>query len=71
MSAILLQAQAHVCRITDALCRVSIRKTASIALLGLFLERQGIPLLEHGKTKSASALSRFLMGVQVANAAGN
>lgn len=30
------------------------------ALLGLFLEGQGIPLPEHCKTKSASALSRFL-----------
>lgn len=30
------------------------------ALLGLFLEGQGVPLPEHCKTKSASALSRFL-----------
>lgn len=30
------------------------------ALLGLFLEGQGIPLPEHCSTKSASALSRFL-----------
>lgn len=30
------------------------------ALLGLFLEGQGIPLPEHCQTKSASALSRFL-----------
>ncbi len=30
------------------------------ALLGLFLEAQGHPLPEHSKTKSASALSRFL-----------
>ena len=30
------------------------------AMLGLFLEAQGYPLPEHGKTKSASALSRFL-----------
>jgi hypothetical protein len=30
------------------------------AMLGLFLEAQGCPLPQHGKTKSASALSRFL-----------
>ncbi len=30
------------------------------AMLGLFLEAQGHPLPEHSKTKSASALSRFL-----------
>jgi hypothetical protein len=30
------------------------------ALLGLFLEAQGHPLPQHSKTKSASALSRFL-----------
>ena len=30
------------------------------AILGLFLEAQGHPLPEHSKTKSASALSRFL-----------
>ncbi|MDF5732752.1 MAG: hypothetical protein PUP92_33365 [Rhizonema sp. PD38] len=29
-------------------------------MLGLFLEAQGHPLPEHSKTKSASALSRFL-----------
>lgn len=29
-------------------------------ILGLFLEAQGHPLPEHSKTKSASALSRFL-----------
>jgi hypothetical protein len=29
------------------------------AMLGLFLEAQGCPLPQHGKTKSASALSRF------------
>jgi len=29
-------------------------------MLGLFLEAQGCPLPEHSKTKSASALSRFL-----------
>jgi hypothetical protein len=30
------------------------------AMLGLFLEAQGRPLPQHCKTKSASALSRFL-----------
>lgn len=30
------------------------------ALLGLFLEAQGHPLPQHSKTKSSSALSRFL-----------
>ena len=30
------------------------------AMLGLFLEAQGHPLPEHCKSKSASALSRFL-----------
>ena len=30
------------------------------AMLGLFLQGQGHPLPEHSKTKSASALSRFL-----------
>ncbi|HEY9739505.1 MAG TPA: IS701 family transposase, partial [Coleofasciculaceae cyanobacterium] len=30
------------------------------AMLGLFLEAQGHPLPQHSKTKSASALSRFL-----------
>lgn len=30
------------------------------AMLGLFLQAQGHPLPEHSKTKSASALSRFL-----------
>ena len=30
------------------------------AILGLFLEAQGHPLPQHSKTKSASALSRFL-----------
>ncbi len=29
-------------------------------MLGLFLEAQGYPIPEHSKTKSASALSRFL-----------
>ena len=29
-------------------------------MLGLFLEAQGHPLPEHSKSKSASALSRFL-----------
>ena len=29
-------------------------------MLGLFLEAQGYPLPEHSKTKSSSALSRFL-----------
>jgi hypothetical protein len=32
------------------------------AMLGLFLEAQGHPLPEHSKTKSPSALSRFLVG---------
>jgi hypothetical protein len=30
------------------------------AMLGLFLEAQGYPFPEHSKSKSASALSRFL-----------
>jgi hypothetical protein len=30
------------------------------AMLGLFLQAQGYPLPEHSKSKSASALSRFL-----------
>jgi len=30
------------------------------AMLGMFLEAQGYPLPQHSKSKSASALSRFL-----------
>ncbi len=30
------------------------------AMLGLFLQAQGYPLPQHSKSKSASALSRFL-----------
>ena len=33
------------------------------AMLGLFLDAQGHPLPEHSKAKSASALSRFRLGL--------
>jgi len=59
MSAILSQAQALVAGFQTLM--PSIYQQDSLqALLGLFLEGQGIPLPEHCKTKSASALSRFL-----------
>ncbi len=59
MSAILSQAQALVSRLQTLM--PSIYQQDSLqALLGLFLKGQGFPLPEHCKTKSASALSRFL-----------
>ncbi|MDX2255040.1 MAG: hypothetical protein NW214_05945 [Pseudanabaenaceae cyanobacterium bins.39] len=36
------------------------QKASFNAILGLFLEAQGHPYLEHTEVKSASALSRFL-----------
>ena len=59
MSAILSQAQALVSGLQTLM--PSIYQQDSLqALLGLFLEGQGIPLPENCETKSASALSRFL-----------
>lgn len=59
MSTLLSQASALVSGLQ--LLMPSIYQQDSLqALLGLFLEGQGIALLEHCKTKSASALSRFL-----------
>lgn len=59
MSAILSQAQALVSGLKTLM--PSIYQQDSLqALLGLFLEGQGVPLPEYCKTKSASALSRFL-----------
>lgn len=59
MSIILSQAQALVSRL-QALMPSAYQQDSLQALLGLFLEGQGVPLPEHCKTKSASALSRFL-----------
>lgn len=59
MSAIRSQAQALVSGLQTFM--PSLYQQDSLpALLGLLLEGQGIPLPEHCKTKSASALSRFL-----------
>lgn len=59
MSTILPQAQALVSGLQTLM--PSIHQQDSLqALLGLFLEGQGSCLPEHCKTKSASALSRFL-----------
>ncbi len=59
MSAILSQAQSLVAGLQTLM--PSIYQQDSLqAVLGLFLEGQGIPLPEHCETKSASALSRFL-----------
>jgi len=59
MSTILSQTQALVSGLQTLM--PSIYQQVSLqALLGLFLEGQGTPLPEHCKTKSASALSRFL-----------
>jgi hypothetical protein len=59
MSAILFSAQALVSGLQTLM--PSIYQQDSLqAMLGLFLEGQGIPLPEHCKIKSASALSRFL-----------
>lgn len=59
MSAILSQAQALISGL-QALMPSAYQQDSLQALLGLFLEGQGVPLPEHCKTKSASALSRFL-----------
>lgn len=59
MSVILSQAQALISGL-QALMPSVYQQDSLQALLGLFLEGQGIPLPEHCKTKSASALSRFL-----------
>ena len=59
MSAILSQAQALVAGL-QTLMPSKYQQDSLQALLGLFLEGQGFPLPEHCKTKSASALSRFL-----------
>ncbi len=59
MSAILSQAENLVSEL-QTLMPSAYQQNSLQALLGLFLERQGIPLPEHCKTKSASALSRFL-----------
>ncbi len=59
MSAILSQAQALVSSLQTLMPSVY-QQNSLQALLGLFLEGQGISLPEHCATKSASALSRFL-----------
>lgn len=59
MSAILSQAQSLVAGL-QTLMPSTYQKDSLQALLGLFLEGQGNSLPEHCKTKSASALSRFL-----------
>lgn len=59
MSSILSQAQALVAGL-QTLMPSNYQQDSLQALLGLFLEGQGFPLPEHCKTKSASALSRFL-----------
>ncbi len=70
MSAILFQAQALVSGLQTLMPSVY-QQDSLQALLGLFLEGQGVPLPEHCETKSASALSRFRGRIQVADAAGN
>lgn len=59
MSAILSQAQALVSTL-KTLMPSTYQQDSLQALLGMFLEGQGVPLPEHCQTKSASALSRFL-----------
>ena len=59
MAAILAQAQALVAKL-QVLMPSTYQQDSLQALLGLFLEGQGISLPEHCQTKSASALSRFL-----------
>lgn len=59
MEKILASAQDLVYDITS-LMTMQYQKNNLEAMLGLFLEAQGHPLPEHSKTKSASALSRFL-----------
>ena len=60
MCAILTKAQALIQELM-ILMPTQYQQESLQALLGLFLEGQGVPLPEHCKTKSASALSRFLM----------
>ncbi len=59
MSATLSQAQALVSGLQTLMPSIY-QQNSLQALLGLFLEGQGVSLPEHCKTKSASALSRFL-----------
>lgn len=59
MSVILSQAQVLVSSLQTLMPSVY-QQNSLQALLGLFLEGQGLPLPEHCETKSASALSRFL-----------
>lgn len=59
MTAILSQSQALVSKLQMLMPSIY-QQDSMQALLGLFLEGQGILLPEHCKTKSASALSRFL-----------
>jgi hypothetical protein len=59
MSTNLSQAQALVSGLQELMPSVY-QQNSLQALLGLFLEGQGVPLPEHCKMKSASALSRFL-----------
>ena len=59
MSASLSQAQALVSGLRE-LMPSTYQQDSLQAMLGLFLEGQGIPLPERCRTKSASALSRFL-----------
>jgi hypothetical protein len=59
MSAILPQAQALISKLMT-LMPTHYQQNSLQALLGLFLQATGSPLPEYCKTKSASALSRFL-----------
>ena len=59
MSTILSQAQTLVSEL-QTLMPSTYQQDSLQAMLGLFLEGQGLPLPEHCATKSASALSRFL-----------
>lgn len=59
METILAHAQELVYNLS-ALMPTQYQKENLEAMLGLFLEAEGYPLPDHSKTKSASALSRFL-----------
>lgn len=59
MSAILSQAKGLISKLQTLMPSVHQQESLQ-AMLGLFLEGQGIPLPEHCEIKSASALSRFL-----------
>ncbi len=59
MSAILSQAKTLISELQTLMPSVYQQESLQ-AMLGLFLEGQGVPLPEHCELKSASALSRFL-----------